>query len=815
MPSPLEKTKPASQTLTRAPRRLVFFIALSMSTLLLGSCTNTINMGGAGPASGDSDGTDKQSTPSTRHRISSVQFNTGSGEAAGTVAVLFDAAQSTAPLSESCSATTPPGASSLKPCACQFDWSELNTTGSESVTIPRTGITAVQSVQSNLALCATPAAYSEIATGTPIRISVIPAGSSTARFSSTVFVHTKSESNSVGNFQDALGASFANIHRYTCYDTNSFPKNLSSLVYERLSDDQSRWAYEVFSTSFCAKDAGQSDEGDGATAVTGSGLCPSNPARRSNQAYFYNLFIRSSDLGQINASNQRYSCPRVLESLTGRTPDFWPLDSSFALALSRNATFNVGIEAFSKLSLAGDPNSSPSSCSEGEATDDAGGGDESEGDSSSLVRSCIGFAARPNPDGTCPYFTTPQGTIRQTYRLRRFLALYPPQYSATGKLLEGRQASDVVYVVDRPVAAPSNDPLKPYSMRGPKPCPFSYYDEKGVLGDPNDPDYPGGMPSYAATNHSGWNGTNVDGIEFPNSDRTGQSCSTTLPILNASKTRWSVSTLNERNPKYKRLFVRPGQAWSPHYLEDTDFAACAPLAEPFRDPPLHFSKDPSTGNVAWCAETYPTQNPAVQKIDKKGPSGTYPGKVASYTSHVVKNASGVACTASPLNLTSILGQYPANPAGAGGSSCKPATQTHAGAAWHPNNWLIDSAPATSGSCSNSSVLVAGSPLGTCHYCAHQTCDRTVALGPTDWDKFPLLAPPANVEAALASDTTYGCVITYDNGGGKAGKATPSEGCCGAAVRVWSGLDNTATPNANRANRAAHLEPGQPCLLPKY
>ncbi len=750
--------------------------------------------------------------------------------AAPPVTILFDPTRSTGLLSDSCTVAAA-GQASVKPCACKYEWTEANNTGSTQVNIPHSEMRALTGLQSNLVLCLAPRAWGEIDTGTVVKVSVIPFGTSASAFNVPVYNYTKTATNTQGSFQDAQGVAFSNIHRYGCFQTAAYPKSLGSFVYKRAASDANpplplsgaAYAKEVFASAFCVKDASNKtdDSATQDTTATSGAACATITSENSNQAAFFNLYIRATDRGQVNTANTMFTCPKVNESLNGTGLDYWPMDTSFALSVSSSSTFNLGVEAFSKISNPNDPNSVSSSCAAATSLSDqissgSGGSDSSSSSSStpddgSLLKSCIGFAAKPNSDGTCPYFKTPQGTIRPTFRLRRFLALYPPLYTATGRLYPGAQSSDMVYVIDRPVAAAGSDPTKPYAMRGPKPCPFSYYDEKGVLSDPNDSDYIGGMPGYAATNYPGWNGTNVDGIEFPNKDVAGQSCSTALPILNESKSRWGVTTLNRRNPVFKRLFVRPIRSWSPHYMEDTDFQACAPLADPLKDPPLHFSKDPSTGNVGWCAESYPTQNTNITKLDRLKANSVYPGRVLPFTSHVVKNASGSACQANPVSVSSLGTAYPPNPTAPSSSTCTQAGQVFYGTAYHPNNYIVDVASAIGGVCNNSSVL----DVTSCNFCAHQTCDRTVATATLAWSHFPLLARPAQVESAMAADSTYGCVVTYDNGGGKAGKTTPTEGCCGSAVRVWTGFDTSGTPNPNKANTSAHLEPTQQCLVPNY
>jgi hypothetical protein len=248
-------------------------------------------------------------------------------------------------------------------------------------------------------------------------------------------------------------------------------------------------------------------------------------------------------------------------------------------------------------------------------------------------------------------------------------------------------------------------------------------------------------------------------------------------------------------------------------LEDTDFEACVPHSKPFQDPPLHFARDISTGNVGWCAEVYPSQNTNLSQLDRLQPPANtnYPGKVIPYTSHVLKNSVGTICSSTPLSVSGLNGTYPSDPS-AGGAACRASTQVNVGAAWHPNNLLVDTKNPVAGLCTNGSTLEGA----TCYYCAHQTCDRTAINNNGAWAGFPMLARPTQVESAISQDSTFGCVISWDNGGGKAGKVTPTQGCCGGAVALWTGLPTgAAANNPNYANSAAHLEPSQACQTPQY
>jgi hypothetical protein len=497
------------------------------------------------------------------------------------------------------------------------------------------------------------------------------------------------------------------------------------------------------------------------------------------------------------------------------------MDTNFALSQGRSSTFNVGVNGFVELADGGsDPVSSQAKTCDGQTPS---GNASTDG----FVQGCLGYAAKPDTDGTCPTIKDSSGAIRFTYRLRRFVAVYPPLFPTTGFTPTTRQRSDTIYVLDRPVTPPSGvNPLKPYTMRGPKPCPFALFDSKGVLGY-TDAAYPNqALPIYGATNNPGWNGTNVDGTQLPNFDGTGCpgpgcSCSAAVPLVqtdpyNPDINVISIGTVNRLNPVLPKLYIRPTHAWAPHYEEDTSFQACAPQSSTVLDPPLHFAKDPVNGNVSYCAEVYPSQNDHVTSLDQltnpaQPLSGTNPyvGHVRPFTSHVVKNSLSADCSATiPSSIPTASGgqnRYPASSAAATDltNGCTPVS-VPAGIARHPGDALVDT---------KNTYNADGTLKSTLNMCSDKTCDRTAIIsGGPGWSAFPLLATAPQVEQAISTDSTYGCVVTYDGGGVKTGKVTPSGGCCGNNVTMTTGL-GTSTPGLN--NRNAHLEPDVPCLIPKY
>jgi hypothetical protein len=798
---------------------------------------------GSSPTTTEEDDSSNQESSQANLYISTISVTTS--DSSSSFSLFFDNSRS-APVGSKISDFCATQGGNDRSCACEFRWQEINATSGSNVPIPRTVQMPLTTLQSGMVTCGAPSRYStEINNGTVIGITVVATGSNPTmgQFNVQTKNFTKTGSAQAGSFQDSQGRAFENVLRYTCYDQakrglDIVTKKSSPIQHPTVAGD----AVELYlGTQFCANSAA-----GGGGSGTGCDLLPDNDF--SAQAHYYNLYIRDSQRGTITGGNQAFTCPRIKESLgndgtIGTQGKFWPLDQSFALALSASSDFPIGVAARARLSNSTAPDNTNTGCAatQGGGASTGGGSAGGAGDNAILSR-CLGFAAKPASDGTCPTLRDSSGRFINTYRLRRLIAIYPPLHDATGRLI-ATQKTDEILVLDRPVSSTTADPSKPFTMRGPKPCPFAYFDHRGVTSSSTpDPDYapsferPGGKPGYVATGHSLWNGTNVDGTQFPNQDIAGLSCSATFPVLNASGDTFGMATIHPNNPALPRKYVRPIQAWFPHYEEDISFQACAPQAQPVIDPPLHFAKDTSTGNVGWCAEVYPTQNPYVSKLDSRRSDGTYVGRVKNFTSHAVKNSNSPSCTATQLDVaTSVATQDPyelppsslyALPTGSirvsGASQCNSATAStiiDTGVAYHPNNLIIDSTPLStplgaSATCRNNGLQTGGAGAFSCNYCAHQTCDRTVVSPGLAWEKFPLLASANQVEAAIAGDTTYGCMITYDNNSGKTGRKTPTGGCCGDAVKMKTG--QTTITSADYMN--AHLEPGTastPCMIPNY
>jgi len=748
--------------------------------------------------------------------ISNVEFSaSGSGDSQTfTTAIYLNPSESTGPITNSCmssSGSTP----SPKPCSCKFDWNEINDSSGSSSPIPHTVYSSLATVQSSLVTCPGPVYYeTEIPNGTTINISIVPSGANVETFSITPYEYLKRPgSSTTGSFTDAQGNVFDNILRYSCYQQFKKGTDIISRKKKITNPSDGATVDMVMASQFCV--AGKS---------SGTGCETVPESQNSAQANYYNLFIPDSRKGEINSQNANYVCPRVKESLRGSSTigdqgEFWPLDTSFSLSVAKTVDYTIGVEAYATLNIGNEASSQSTSCS-GETIENAAGG---------LVKKCLGFAAKTNSDGTCPSIRDTENRIHQTYRLRRYIAVYPPIYDADGKM-SVKQSVDSIYVADRPVSSLNATQSKPYTMLGPKPCPFAYFDHKGVIATDGDyADNDSKRPGYYATNDAdgtrhrpgyytlsgvGWDGKNVDGLYFPNQD-VGGSCSAAFPIFNSSTNTWSIATSHSTNATsiYQKVFVRPMEPWAPHYVEDTSFEACAPQSWPqLLDPPLHFAKD-SDGNVGWCAEVYPSQNPNISAVDKVNDAGTIVGKVLPFTSHVVKNSMSPKCTNTSLSIPSNYAAAVASCLRVGDGSGNDCDRqcSYTGVARHPSLLFMEEATVSSGC---SSTYGGDERDGSCYLCAGLTCDRTVQSTTVSWAKYPLLAPAIDIEAAIKADIkSYGCLITYDNKSGKTGKASPKQGCCGTNVKVYTCATTGSEDECRNDN--AHLEPTAPCLVPSY
>jgi hypothetical protein len=713
--------------------------------------------------------------PKATYRISSVDFaappasssssSSGSGGSSGTpvtvaVTVRLD---TTAPFTGFTNFCSLDGSTGVA-CVCYFKWSEANANAANSVNIPRYVETPISLVQSALAQCNSPDNYpTEVLDGTTIVVGIKPA-TGLSEFLMPSFNYVKNPASATGDFNDANGHSFDNILHYSCYE--QFNKGLSiksrstQITVTAAGGGNLPPIPANFANDFCVVNV----ESGG----TVPGGCGTPDVSFSAESNYYNLYTRASDRGAINANSNggRYTCPLVEQPLAGTTQTtFWPLDATFALATSPSADFPVAVDGFTKVAYGNDPTSQATTCYPSSSSGGSGSGSGTD----TILTGCLGFASKPHANGTCGTFKNSAGQNQPLYRLRRFVGVYPPAFEADGRPYNQGQPTDVIYVLDRPVANPNGDPLSPFTMLGPKPCPFSYFDHRTAART---------TMTYVATTNPVWTGKNFDGIQLPNTD-SANSCSAMVAMPNANNTLISFATVNVNNPinttnpatnpitALNQVWIRPTHAWGPHYEEDSSFQACAPQSSPVKDPPLHFAKG-TDGNVAWCSEVYPTQNGNVDRLDLL--SGT-PGSIVPFTSHTVKASSSAAC----------VGRVPAGLSGG-----------YTGPARHNDGQT------------RTNVGEDGSD--------NVTCDRTIPISSDAFYRMPLLSPPTDTEVAIKADTSFECTVTYDSGGTKRGKATPTGGCCGTSVLMTTGVGG---------NTAAHLEPTgdgstpTACLIPNY
>lgn len=817
-----------------------FLIAIATASCTNGGSSKFLsNLSGGSGAGATSTGVNNLIENFGTYTISTVVVSSSTSGSGGAAAVSFPvqinfvlnaangSSTPTVSLLNSCSQDL-----TSAPCLCQFTWVQLNTTTNPPTSINHVVNTPLTSVQAAQANCNTPSIWTtSIPDGTQVGITVVPASGNNNSFNVNQYVYTVGQNPQTGDFNDSLGNSYIDILRYTCYDQRQRGVSLTSRAYNWTApytvNGSALPAFNYYSASkYCLEKA------DGSMPVTQG--CNNMTPAYSTQSYYYNLYIRDTQVGDINSGNAAFICPMVnqgLNTTTGGTSasKYWPLDSTFALSLVQTAQFTIGVTTNSVTSNTNDPSAVTTYCNGATAT---------PGSPNSLIGGCLGFAAPANSDGTCPALAGPAPSYSpiQTYRLRRYYALYPSIWDTNGNWISNQQQLiDTVYVVDRPVVQPSPSP-SPFTMLGPKPCPFAWFDKATVTNDgipaslvngvyPNPVLANPPLPEYLATNNSGnpsylgssWGwagqnntGVNVDGTQFPNVDSgtTGaQSCSAVLPLPDASMSSVTLGTINASNPdpRLKQRFVRPLSPWSAHYEEDKTFKACAPLSNHFVDPPLHFAQNVNNGvtNTAWCAEVYPTQNPYIMALDPPVPiPNTTPtvskatGLVRPFTSHNIKGVN-------PLPASCTDDNTVVNSAVAAGNTLS-------------TNQLADH------NRNDPNGLPNPNYPGTAGALASATCDRTVtaATNGVAYPQFPMLAPAADVEAALQNDPSFSCLVSYDGttmesnsiqreinaangtappaGSSIAGIQSPAGGCC-----------------ANVNGTTAHLEPGSSCTQPKY
>jgi len=437
------------------------------------------------------------------------------------------------------------GSSSADPskaCKCRYTWILSNLSDASVVT--RTVDTDPTQVTSFQIQCPGPDVYyddTEIPNNSSIKIELIPDTDqgNNSGFTTNSVTFPKQPISVAGDFRDAEGRSYRNIYHYACFDR--LQKNLS--INQARKNAKQNSATNAQIQAYVANSFTLSGSG-GVTSFSG-------------QSYYYDFYIRSNEIGTINPGNASMVCPRV--NVNG-IPSYYPLDSQFALALQASTDFPVPINANIILS------SSTGAGSNG---------------------TTLGYAAKPNADGTCPAFADDKGRVRRTFRIRMYSAIFPLRYDADGSLIEQSQRSNTIFVLDRPVDKVSQDVLKPITRLGPKPCPFSYSTAQF------------GQKCMSDASLTGWS---IDGTQI----NSNKECPVYPPVPEPS--------IGDTSPYLKSdgtIVIRPYKPFVPYYLENTRFKACAFQSSAPVDPEMVVVHDESIYPAAtgpkdfYCSKYYP------------------------------------------------------------------------------------------------------------------------------------------------------------------------------------------------------------------
>jgi hypothetical protein len=418
-----------------------------------------------------------------------------------------------------------------KPCLCQFSWAETNL--SDQSVIDRTISTSPTQITSFEVQCPAPDVYdTEIPDGTIVKIKLVPdvAGGNTSNFTTNTLDFTKAPVTATGDFRDAEGHAFRNIFHYSCYDKFKKALTLQQNIKTAATNTKTNQSIQLPTANEFVSNTGPDFSG---------------------QNYYYDFYVRSNEAGSPNAGggSDSFTCPGV--NING-TPSFFPMDSQFAIALQTDGkNFTVGVTGRTFIaSGASTPNGN-----------------------------ILGFAAKPNSDGSCPSFTDSNGKIRRTFRIRKLTAIYPLRYAGDGDVLDTSQHTNTIYSLDRPVDKASQDPLKPITRLGPKPCPFSFSTSQF---------------GQKCTTDSSLAGFNIDGTQIAGNPA--------CPIYPPPPAKYQASD--------GTLIVRPYKPFLPHYIEDTSFQACAFQSSNPVDPEIVVSHDdavfdPLNGpHDFYCAKYY-------------------------------------------------------------------------------------------------------------------------------------------------------------------------------------------------------------------
>jgi hypothetical protein len=842
-----------------AIKKIALVFAVSCMSLAI-SCTN-INQSASSVNTSNIAGIVANSTSTVfSHTLQAFSYVASTGSTSSTASLTLTLTVNTSatgfqPLTGFC------GTGTSNPCACEMVWSQLNTVNNIAYNYDRTKRVAVTNVQAGAVNCLLDeTTWNEIPDATVISFRIVPLNNNATGLNTSTLNWKKGTSvSAAGDFLDDTLTPFRNIMRYTC-----FSKSTGARAYEIVnnfstassSGSTSTTPYNIIMGSqYCIGSAlGTSTTSNGATT---NSTCPNPRNGYTAQSYYRNFFVRSDQIGNINSTNDTYDCPKVLEGIqysAGQTipsaasGQYWPLDTSFSLATTNSSEWSVGVPATTNLFKAGDANSVQTLCADESVTTTNTDGTTTTTASTNrlvdgkVVITCLGYAKKPNTDGTCGSIKDSNGLVHLLTRLRRFRVMYPPMFDATGAVFTTNPFADEVYIADR-LAVDSTGKATGNMIYGPKPCNFSWFDHEGatkrdgttqfysgLLGDKVGVTQRYATPGYRATSdyqyiedrdgavgdanyHAHKWSVDPDGLVLPNVDHDGTvtnaqnyaSCSATLPwvdwtngtptdmrLLTTNINRADKVTLGTRSIYLREIANQTVDPWTPNYVEDTSFNACVPLPTTYVDPPLHFYKQ-DNNTMGWCAEVYPTQNPYWYDLNKarKPQNGS-----ASIVANVV-NYPSAAIPAGTPNVALVKIYTSHDTSAVGNSSVLDAT-------YNTNCTGTLSSPI----CSMTGFLNGTDPT----YCnaflarANKTCDRTVMFSSTQqYLDFPLLASDDDINSMISTDLShdrnFSCQYSVNADPSKVGAKIPSSGCCG----VVGGSPQVLLKNLQNGH-GAHLEP---------
>ena len=282
-------------------------------------------------------------------------------------------------------------------CECVFEWTERNTTelqsdsttsDPKSVDFARMAVMPVITSQQALAVCEMPPPYSgEIGAGQEIRVHLRPVPENRTPFTTNTITVKKpgpGADTATASFVDNEGNRLNNIWRYTCHERIRRGASLESETYEVTSRPPNNLNFEYSEQVKISL----------ASRFKVEKFKDTTRPVLATQLNYFSLYVPHNNL-ILNRQNDAYSCPQVESAGLIRSnsqKQYFPFDTSFALASQSSKTFNVPVEARSRLSLSTDPQSNQNFSCTPAAT---GTTEQDPLGNNGLVVACLGWAASP------------------------------------------------------------------------------------------------------------------------------------------------------------------------------------------------------------------------------------------------------------------------------------------------------------------------------------------------------------------------------------------------------------------------------------